>query len=1454
MFIMQLCKLMTIALRNGFFFFFNISVAASLYVLIYLVTLLVVFGLFFNFQLKSSNINFITLKNNLNHHSNSQYRYYFLYLGLIFPVAELFYLIFSESKSVNSYLEFLTGALCILIFILTTKKEIAKYSYTIFRICFYLLLASVIYSFFTEKISFLLFSKYLLLLFFAFAIFKRFTSYLIFIGFNFILLFVLTIYSKEISSIVTLINALFIILIIHLGQIIRNIEANERLIFTQDIINNTNSIIIAADNLGNIQYCNDSITKILGYTPEEVMGKAFWQLTEDSEFEIGDYSNKFKPNAVYFRKLKCKNGEYKFIQWTDFKHTNNTYVATGQDVTSKISLETKYANLIQNAKDIIYESDRYGNIIYVNKFTIQTLGYKLEELLGRHFSEFIRDDFKSTVMNYYTDSFAETDEFDLLEFPIIKKNGEEIWVSQKVTTKRDENDFITGFSCIIRDITSTKLLELEEHNRMEEISRLNNISNKLSTLNFLTFPDLDSLIRHICKETAIALRIDRVALWDYEENLINLRNIYVQHEDKHYADLKINKEDIRVYISNIENETMIIASNVFKNESLKEFTTEYFPKYNIKSLLDLPIYIGGELNNILCLEAVDEVRYWTNEDINFSKTVAEIIALAIETTRRKKAEDQIIYKNEILTAMANVTSNLLVHKNKDHIFDASIEQIGKVLKVDRLYYFENNPKTNLVSQRFEWASETDLAEIDNPFLQNIPQNEFADFMQIILNKKPYINLIKNIPDGNFKDILISQRIVSILIIPLFDKENFLGFIGFDDCKNERIWTDEEISILVTLANNISSTIIRINNEKAIAESEEKFRLLANNIPASVFLVRYDEERTKVYLNDEIEKLTGYHRDEFMNNKVSLLDLYHPDEKQDLRKKIDKALQNRKPYKVTCRIKRKDGNYVWIEEYGEGIIINNEVAYIEGVLIDITERKIAEEAVIAKELAESSNKAKSEFLANMSHEIRTPLNGIIGFSNLLLSSDLTDIQKQHLETVNQSASTLLDVVNDILDISKIEAGKLIIDNEKTSLHAIIDQCVDMMKFMAHQKNLELIVNIHEDVHCAIWVDEMRLKQILQNLLNNAIKFTQKGQIELEITAQNSDENHSKIRFSVKDTGIGIKKGNKKKILEAFTQEDNSTTRNYGGTGLGLTITNSLLKLMNSKLEIESEPNVGSTFSFELDLKSEFCDDHLKTNIHNFNKALIIEDNPLSATVIKNMLECFNIEAKIYNTATENISKTIKEEQYDIVLLDLEYLSEEKTINIINEINDLPNISLIVMQNSNSKFSEIGLNKNVQSIIKPLKYSSFQNYFNRIPSKKEQLTKITEENKLTNTVKVLVVDDNKINMLLTKTLIVNKLPNCIIYEAKNGQEAVDIALECNPDIIFMDIQMPIMNGYEASAKIRKKNQNVIIIAITAGVITGEKEKCMEAGMNDFILKPIDKILFENTLFKWIKSLPN
>ena len=1440
-------------LQIEFGFLLNSFTVSNGYVFIYLLLLLATFFLIFFYQIKSSGIRFSTFKITSNFHSNVQSRFYFLYIGLIAVVTGIFYAILNNLTPVPSKLDALIIFACLFLFIITSIKKISKHSYSIFVAFFYLFLGTIYFSLWTQEITFKIFSEYILLILFGLSVIKKINYYFSFIFVNFVVLLLLFNFkTEENQSVIWLMNSLFIVVIIHIGQLIRNVKFNEKLLFTQNIVDNTNSLIIATDKYGNVKYCNASITQILGYTPEEVLGNAFWTLTEDSEFDPQDYTYKFVPNSVYQRKLKCKNGDYKFIQWTDYKDTDETYIATGQDITSKINLEIKYANLIHNATDIIYESDKYGNILYVNKFTLKVLGYTNEELTGKHFSEFIKADHKDRIVGYYNIPKSNNEEFEILEFPILNKNGQEIWVSQKVSVKKDENNKITGYSSILRDITYAKTIEEEKQKASKETERLNAISYKLSTLNLLSFDSHHNLIQFICEEATVGLKIDRVSIWEYENKAITLKHIYIENENSNLAELNIEKKAISLYISVLERDSIIIANDVYESDSLIEFRDNYLPKHNIKSSLDIPIYTDGVLEAILCLEATRDKKIWSSEDINFSKMIAEIVALAFETNKRKIAENQSIYKNKILTSLSKITSNLLIEKNKNKIFDSNIGKIGKILKVDRIYYFENELATDLLSQRFEWTSEDDLKEIDNPLMQNLSMDLFPEFMEWLRKKKSFKQIVRLMEPSELKRSLEIQNIQSVLIIPLFDKDVFLGFIGFDDCHSERSWNKIEINILQTLADNISSAIIRINNENAIAESEEKFRLLANNIPAAVFLVNYDEARTKVYLNDEIVRLTGYDKEDFMNGKIGLKDLYHPDEKEAINFKVAEALRDKKPYKITCRLLKKDGTFVWVDEYGEGVIINNKIEFIEGVLIDITERKTAEEAVIAKEFAESSNKAKSEFLANMSHEIRTPLNGIIGFSNLLLDSELTEIQKQQLETVNQSAATLLDVVNDILDISKIEAGKLIIHNEKSSLHTIINQSVDMMKFMAHHKNLELIINIHNDVHCAIWTDEIRLKQILQNLLNNAIKFTSKGQIELEVASNQISENTSKIKFSIKDTGVGIKKENKEKILEAFTQEDNSTTRNYGGTGLGLTITNSLLKLMHSSLEIESKPDVGSVFSFELEVKSEQCSKHSETNFKNLKKALIVEDNLLTASVLQNTLNSFEIKSEVYKNDVSTIVKYTKNNNFDLLLLDLEFVTETTITKIIREFNDTDNIAILIMQNSNSKFNIIGSEKKkIQNIIKPVKSQTLKKFINTLNSDITKTEEIKEEF-LYNAIKILIVDDNKINMLLTRTLLLKKFPHTILFEAKNGLEAIEICNREEPEIIFMDIQMPTMNGYEATMEIRKTYPNIIIIAVTAGIITGEKEKCIAVGMNDFIIKPIDKNLFDEIAIKWINSI--
>lgn len=439
------------------------------YVLIYIGLFATLFLLYFLFQKKSTRFNVNTLKNLFEYHNESEHRYYFLYLGIIFPVTELFYYIIHSHQISDLNNSVYIGLYCLLAYLITSLKKVQEYTLYIFVFSYCVYFCCTLYAMFFSEITFIIFSEFLLLLFFSFSVFKRFSVYIAFVSITFLILFSLLYFQPENKEIIiALINASFIILIINFARRVNIIKSNEKLLFTNDIINNTNSLIIAADKNGKLVYCNDSIEKILGYKPYEVMGMEFWKLTQDNEFKNVDYNTIFKPNTVYTRVLKTKEGKYKTIQWSDFKYTNNLFVSNGQDVTHLFSLEKKYSSLVQTARDIIYEIDNKGFITYANNFTVEHLGYSFEEILGTHFTFLIKKDYISTVVDFYKDINPSSVDFDVLEFPILKKNGEEIWVSQKVTIKRNEQNKIIGFSSIVRDITQTKKIENEEHKKLKE--------------------------------------------------------------------------------------------------------------------------------------------------------------------------------------------------------------------------------------------------------------------------------------------------------------------------------------------------------------------------------------------------------------------------------------------------------------------------------------------------------------------------------------------------------------------------------------------------------------------------------------------------------------------------------------------------------------------------------------------------------------------------------------------------------------------------------------------------------------------------------------------------------------------------------------------------------------------------------------------------------------------------
>ncbi len=576
-----------------------------------------------------------------------------------------------------------------------------------------------------------------------------------------------------------------------------------------------------------------------------------------------------------------------------------------------------------------------------------------------------------------------------------------------------------------------------------------------------------------------------------------------------------------------------------------------------------------------------------------------------------------------------------------------------------------------------------------------------------------------------------------------------------------------------------------------------------------------------------------------------------------------AVLNGNNWDLELELTTAKGNDIWIRSIGIPQFVEGRCLKIRGTFQDITKIKNMEASLIsAKEDAEHANKAKSEFLANMSHEIRTPLNGIIGFTDLLIKTQLNETQQQYLSIVTQSGNALLNTINDILDFSKIEAGKLEMNRSKFNLYEMAEESADVIKYQVQSKGLEMLLNISSDLPKYIWADELRLKQILINLLGNAVKFTEKGEIELKVEAlTNPQLQDIRYRFAVRDTGIGINPDKKLKIFDAFSQEDASTTKRYGGTGLGLTISNKLLGLMNSKLQVESIPGKGSTFYFEIMLQSEPGESIEIQNLDTIKKVLIVDDNTNNRLIINKMLSLKQIISVEANSGSEAIELISSGEKFDVILMDYHMpdLDGLESIKKIREIlkdsnNDQPII--LLHSSSDEKIIKACEKLNVTDrLLKPIKLKDMYGSLVRVISKKPEKnhTILQDHERMDDPIQALIAEDNAVNMLLAKTIVRRIAPNATIFEAKNGFEAVEIYKNTQIDIVLMDIQMPEMNGYEATKKIRAVKHRLYtpIIALTAGNVKGEKEKCFAAGMDDFISKPVVAHTIALSLKKWLKN---
>jgi PAS domain S-box-containing protein len=669
--------------------------------------------------------------------------------------------------------------------------------------------------------------------------------------------------------------------------------------------------------------------------------------------------------------------------------------------------------------------------------------------------------------------------------------------------------------------------------------------------------------------------------------------------------------------------------------------------------------------------------------------------------------------------------------------------------------------------------------------------------------------------------------------------------------------------LIVLGLAILSSVFDRRYSKQTLElqsAEKRYRLLFERSLAGV--LRTSTNGRILDCNEACARIFGFaSREEMMATQMG--DRYfHLEDRLNFLEKLKEA-KNMTNYEHCLR--RKDGNAVWLLA-STALIEDKDGAptITEGTLIDITERKRAEEDLThAKEAAEAASRAKSEFLANMSHEIRTPMNGIIGMTELALETPLNEEQREYLSMVKMSADSLLTVINDILDFSKIEAGKMELDRSIFSVREILEETIRSFGVTAGEKHLELVCDIRSDVPQVVAGDATRLRQVIVNLLGNAIKFTDRGEVVLqtEVVSQPDDPASQnagvELHFTVRDTGIGIPKDKQNLIFEAFAQADGSSRRKYGGTGLGLTISSRLVAMMGGRIWLESEPGQGSTFHFTakfdpapaMAARPELEGQASLAGI----PVLIVDDNPTNRRILEMTLLQWGMLPTMVSSgyaALAELRRAAEEgKATPLVLLDAQMpqLDGFSTASKIKQDPELPTATIMMLTSGGQRGDadrcrQLGISAYLS---KPVRQWELREAILRVLGLKaqrgERAARLVTKHSLQTTPKhlrILLAEDNAVNRELTLRIL-SKRGHSVAVVA-NGKLAIE-ALETQPfDVVLMDVQMPEMDGFQATAVIRKKEAvsgtRVPIIAMTAHAMKGDRERCLAAGMDGYISKPI------------------
>lgn len=958
---------------------------------------------------------------------------------------------------------------------------------------------------------------------------------------------------------------------------------------------------------------------------------------------------------------------------------------------------TDLSLLTISSLDVIFRISKTGKLLYISPSCQDLLGYDADEIIGKSFAEFIPKDKLSSAFKSMAKLLREKD-IIVFNADVIHKNGTEIPVE------------VTG-----------RLVEVYGK-RMAQGS-IRDISGRLIA----------------------------------EEKLRSSENTFKTIWENSLDGMRLTDEDGIVYMCNEAYAKMIgksrfeiegqPVSSIYDEEHGTKILSEYLNKFNTQSLVtkyDTTVHLWNGRKKEF------EVSNSFIQSISGKKFLCSIFS---DITTRKGSEELIQKKDKLLQGIADATKALMTSRKEEEGFNEALSILGKAADVERVYIFQHqvNKDTDEMyfSLAYEWASEGTVAQIKNPEFYKISYSRFAtlQFYESFSEGKTLKYVIKDLPDS-YKENFIDKNIKSIILVPIMIDGNYWGFIGFDEMETDRTWSDNEESILVTMASTIGAVIKR-NLFREI--------LLQNN------------------------------------------------------KKLDQAVKE----------------------------------------------------------ARNATRAKSEFLALMSHEIRTPMNGVIGITGLLLDTVLDDVQRDYIHTIRLSGEQLLSIINDILDFSKIELEKLELENQPFDLRECVEDSFELLASKAAEKNIELIYNFNRGTPSVISGDVTRLRQIMINLIGNAIKFTEEGEVFVLVSAELLEQNRYNLKIAVKDTGIGIPKEKMDRLFKPFSQVDSSTSRNYGGTGLGLVISKKLVEKMGGSVSVESDEGQGTTFYFNLitgaveDVSNFY--QYAPLPVFENKRILFLIENQTRLNVLEEQFKNWGMLHIHHSSSQEELLSTINSESIDVILMDAQY-SNVNIPGLIKQLKkeDTKRIPIILFSQMGKQV--YGINNLDEQFIrilnKPVRRKSLHQTLAKLFGGGIETAQFDKE-RIRADVFVSPPKDSPLSILLVEDNIVNQKVALKILEnfgyeadiANNGIEAVENAKLKDYDLIFMDLILPKLSGIEATKMILKifdGKKSPKIIAMTADTIMNDREACLNAGMSDLLNKPIRVEDLRAILDKWKKII--